>query len=316
MPITTRLGVGFALLAVLVAAGGRAAHADPVARVDLVGTAIRYNASQGQTNRTFLRHWPMGATMRYIISDVVPITSALPACRLVSPPPDTTMYCDFPVGNVTSMIVQLWDRDDLLTFDWRVPGLVQIDAGDGNDTLNMDDLHDTELVGPTIVNAGRGDDVIVTYHGDDAINGGDGVDTVSYRGRGPVHASLAAGVGGEVWRGERDTYTGVENLVGSPYGGNVLVGDARQNILWGGGSTEGDDVLIGMAGDDLLFGRHGVDHLFGGPGSDFLYGGTGADHLHGDADPDACFPGADGGTTDGCEWTIPGAVAELEPPAG
>ena len=71
---------------------------------------------------------------------------------------------------------------------------------------------------------------------------------------GPVTVNLASGVGsgGEA---QGDTYTGIENAIGS-LGGDSLVGNTFANTLQG---LEGNDVLRGGAGADVLDGGAGID---------------------------------------------------------
>ena len=87
------------------------------------------------------------------------------------------------------------------------------------------------------------------------IDGGEGVDTVSYEGSSEsVEIDLAEGnyAGGDA---EGDTIRGIENIVGS---GNddVLRGDGGDNEIEGGA---GDDILEGGAGDDVIDGGAGRD---------------------------------------------------------
>ena len=102
--------------------------------------------------------------------------------------------------------------------------------------------------------------------GADQLNGGKGSDTTSY-----AHAasgviadlSVPANNTGEALG---DTYTGIENLLGSHFN-DRLVGDGANNILTGG---DGVDVLIGNNGDDQLIGGPGADTLNGGAGKDTM----------------------------------------------
>jgi Ca2+-binding RTX toxin-like protein len=113
-----------------------------------------------------------------------------------------------------------------------------------------------------------GDDYIVGGTGADALNGGIGSDTASYfTSAAGIVASLSAGegAGGDA---EGDTYTSIENLVGSSHD-DALVGD------------DGDNSLSGLGGDDFLDGGDGDDELWGGSGNNTLKGGGGADTLIG-----------------------------------
>lgn len=59
----------------------------------------------------------------------------------------------------------------------------------------------------------------------------------------------------------------IENIEGSPKK-DVLIGDEAANILLGRG---GDDLVLGEAGDDFLVGGTGRDEIRGGRGNDRLY---------------------------------------------
>ena len=72
-----------------------------------------------------------------------------------------------------------------------------------------------------------------------------------------VTASLTTGLADVVIAGEAigDTYTGIENLIGSTFN-DTLIGDAVNNILTGG---DGNDTLEGLAGADHFAGGNGTD---------------------------------------------------------
>ena len=108
----------------------------------------------------------------------------------------------------------------------------------------------------------------------DTIDGGDGIDTVSFA---TLTSTLTTGVtlnlgGNKDMKGYLtasglggwDKIKGVENILGSSYADN-LTGDSTANILSGG---SGRDALKGGAGDDTLIGGLGSDMLTGGDGND------------------------------------------------
>ncbi|WP_395677995.1 beta strand repeat-containing protein [Inquilinus sp.] len=100
-----------------------------------------------------------------------------------------------------------------------------------------------------------GDDLLDGGAGGDALKGGNGIDTVSYANSAVgVTISLATGVvsGGDA---QGDTFNSIEQVFGSNQG-DLLIGDAGANTLWGGA---GDDVIIGRAGPDMLKGGAGND---------------------------------------------------------
>jgi Ca2+-binding RTX toxin-like protein len=126
--------------------------------------------------------------------------------------------------------------DQIFGFD--VPG-VGADDGSGHDTLM----------------GGDGADLLYGSLGDDRIDGGEGIDTVSYADApGAVDIDLrhlrqhtgAAGV---------DTLVSVENVIGGS-GGDHLRGDDGVNLLSGGG---GDDTIEGGDGSDVMSGGSGTD---------------------------------------------------------
>lgn len=131
----------------------------------------------------------------------------------------------------------------------------------GNDTLIGSDLGDT-LIG------GLGNDLLDGNGGGyDIMNGGAGVDTVSFAketgdivinlvDKGPARFTVDAV--------ERGQIQSVENLVGGS-GDDTLNGNSRANVLDGGA---GDDSLWGGAGKDLLVDSYGHDGMTGGADED------------------------------------------------
>jgi Ca2+-binding RTX toxin-like protein len=115
----------------------------------------------------------------------------------------------------------------------------------------------------------EGDDVLEGGAGADVLAGGTGArDQASHAAAAAaVKASLAApGTGTGDAAG--DSYTGIEDLGGSPFD-DTLIGDSNANQL------------IGRVGDDDLQGLGGADTLLGGAGDDVLTGGAAADRLDG-----------------------------------
>jgi Ca2+-binding RTX toxin-like protein len=116
-------------------------------------------------------------------------------------------------------------------------------SGDGNDDLAGFE----NLVGSAF------DDVVSGDAGANAMDGGGGVDTVSYAASpGPVAASLT---GGTAVGDGADRLSGFENLVGSRFA-DTLTGDTGRNSIEGG---NGNDSLTGRGGNDTLDGAAGVD---------------------------------------------------------
>ena len=78
--------------------------------------------------------------------------------------------------------------------------------------------------------------------------------------------------------------------------GEILVGDAGNNVLTGG---SGNDAILGEAGDDQLFGGQGNDILLGGQNNDQLFGEAGNDFLFGEAGNDRLEGGQGRDSLDG-----------------
>jgi hemolysin type calcium-binding protein len=150
---------------------------------------------------------------------------------------------------------------DTVDYQFASPGNVHFDLGitgpqntnvAGNDSaVNVEGIVGSQnsgtdvLVGDAgnnIFLANAGDDVIVPKGGNDNIEGGLGGDTVSYAqgSTGPVTVSLGTsapqatgGAGTDTLDDEQpfDGVPDVENLTGSPFGGDVLTGNAQPNTL-------------------------------------------------------------------------------------
>jgi Ca2+-binding RTX toxin-like protein len=144
-----------------------------------------------------------------------------------------------------------------------------IEGGDGDDLLFADSNGGgTE---EDVLFGGAGSDILVSGTGVDHFNGGSGVDAASWQESNfAVVANLATGRASS--GGVEDTFTGVENLIGSGL----------------------SDILQGNAGTNGLFGGAGADRLFGGGGSDELSGGAGNDTLDGGAGPVNTLRGGSG----------------------
>lgn len=116
--------------------------------------------------------------------------------------------------------------------------------------------------------------------GADTIDGAGGVDSIWYlTSTAAVTVDLAAhaGTGGDA---ERDTITGIENVLGTLYD-DTITGDAAANKLEGGA---GNDTIDGGDGDDVIYGAWVTDTgplgtANPGPQADELNGGAGNDTI-------------------------------------
>ena len=131
-------------------------------------------------------------------------------------------------------------------------------GGFGNDTLNGND-------GDDVLRGGVGDDIIQGGTGGDTLEGGDGIDTL-------VYADSTAAVNVNLWNrtvsgGDalNDFINGFENIRGSYYGDDTLVGDAQNNLIDGIGGAdtmngrEGNDTYVVDNSSDIVKDRSGID---------------------------------------------------------
>jgi Ca2+-binding RTX toxin-like protein len=140
-----------------------------------------------------------------------------------------------------------------------------VTGGAGSDTL----------VSIENVVASDNGDTLVSGAGDNVLDGGAGIDTVSYEGTtGAVVVNLggtAATVGSSTVGARRatgsagaDTLVSIENAIGGS-GADYILGSAAANQLQGG---DGHDTLMGGDGNDTLIGGTGDDSIDGGAGVD------------------------------------------------
>ena len=111
----------------------------------------------------------------------------------------------------------------------------------------------------------------------DTIDGGAGVDTVSYaQVDHAIGVNLLQGIG--LGSGNVDTLVSIENVTGrTPT--TAWSATSAPTLIQG---ADGRDFVDGSGGNDTLFGNGGNDVLKGNVGSDILAGGAGADTLTGD----------------------------------
>ncbi|MGO4126410.1 beta strand repeat-containing protein [Inquilinus sp. YAF38] len=126
----------------------------------------------------------------------------------------------------------------------------RLEGGGGRDNL-YGDAGDDILYDSTI---GEGFQEIM--------DGGAGTDTADFRRHFQnVYLDLENGIGGT----GSVALVSIENLVGTIFSLDTLIGDGGSNALYG---LNGDDALRGGGGDDVLRGGQGADQLDGGTGND------------------------------------------------
>jgi Ca2+-binding RTX toxin-like protein len=180
-----------------------------------------------------------------------------------------------------------------------------LDGGFGHDSLYGDEGNDRLIGGVQNdkLDGGTGDDTLDGGLGVDVLIGGAGYDTVTYAGSSAgVLVSLIDNTArnGDA---EGDTFTYIENVIGSTYadqlyghdGANAINGFGGDDTLKGFGANDalhggyGNDALLGMDGNDNLWGDNGDDILDGGAGNDVLDGGSHADTMRGRIGDDIYF---------------------------
>jgi Ca2+-binding RTX toxin-like protein len=175
-------------------------------------------------------------------------------------------------------------------------------GGSGQDPIEGgpdDDTLDGRGGTPGTLDADDGDDILESGSGTSNLVGDVGSDTVRYASAsGPVTASVDAVGVQATGGGGSDTYSGIENITGSPYS-DALTGDENNNALDGAGQTAGAGdtvhysnaaagVNVSLRGDGSHHtGSAGIDtltdleSLVGSPFDDTLEGNSGNNTLNG-----------------------------------
>jgi Ca2+-binding RTX toxin-like protein len=145
-------------------------------------------------------------------------------------------------------------------------GLIQVDGGDGNDTISIDG----RLGLGVTVNGGAGTDNVIFL----GTSAGDNI----------TSTSSTIVLGSTVLT---PTNTEARSMYGDAGNDSINLGSLSQAVsIFGDG---GDDTLTGGSGADSIVGNDGVDSLIGGAGNDTMYGGTGGDAMRGGDGNDSIF---------------------------
>lgn len=142
----------------------------------------------------------------------------------------------------------------------------EINGASGNDTLNG-------RAGNDALSGGIGDDTLNGGAGGDVLDGGSGTDQASYAGAGSGVRLDLYGQLQNAGDAAGDSFSSIENVLGSSWADTVFGNDAA-NAISGG---DGNDWLSGDRGNDSLDGGAQNDILTGGSGGDTLNGGSGQD---------------------------------------
>jgi Ca2+-binding RTX toxin-like protein len=193
-----------------------------------------------------------------------------------------------------------WTGDDSIdgglgsdTVDYtEAPAGVVVDllAGSASGGDGTDDLDGIEnVIGSSF------DDTISGDAGDNELEGGDGVDMVSYQ---LSSAAVIVDLNSGVATGDgTDLLSGFESVKGTTKA-DTIYGDGGKNKLQG---ASGNDTVNGRGGADTIGGSDGNDTLRGSDGKDEIKGGQGDDFLSGGDGKDVCKGGPGDDTIKSCE---------------
>ncbi len=163
---------------------------------------------------------------------------------------DTASYADWNSGIALDMSSSAGRFGDVYSNIENVAGTNFSDTITGDDGENLL----SGRGGDDVLDGGLGDDTLAGGAGADVLRGGAGTNTASYA---DAQSGVAVNLGGTGTGGdaEGDTYTGIQNIVGSD-SGDQLQGDDNANHIAGGG---GNDILLASGGGDSYDGGDGFD---------------------------------------------------------
>ncbi len=166
-----------------------------------------------------------------------------------------------------------------LTTNVNTGGTAHGDILSGVPNIIGSDFADT-IIGDGFANdlfGGAGDDLLAGMgYGGNHIDGGAGIDTVSYADSLQVVNVDLAITTSQGWGASGDTIVDVENLIGSAFN-DILKATVSGSTIFGG---DGNDTISGKAGSDVLLGESGNDIFYAGDGDDVIHGGSGDDLIY------------------------------------
>ena len=168
---------------------------------------------------------------------------------------------------VSKIVVNAYDGNDYVSTYSNVTRLVEINGGNGNDTL-YGSVHND------LIQGAGGTDYIYGNLGNDNLDGG--VGGVAYYFENTGSDSVFGAAGDDV-------------INASDYGSCYLSGGDGNDLVYG---WQGNDRMYGDWGNDSLYGYIGADEVYGGPGNDFMSTGDGNDLVRGGSDNDTVYAGA------------------------
>ncbi|WP_299847549.1 calcium-binding protein [uncultured Roseovarius sp.] len=189
-----------------------------------------------------------------------------------------------------------FDGDDLLNGGADADTL---GGGDGDDTLEGG-------AGDDLIKGGDGDDHFVTGAGSDTVDGGAGEDTLDYASSDAgVRIYARDGMAEEDGSGNTDSFSNVENFVGSDYADTIVTDSTTSSVESGGGDDfirflGGDETDVDTgSGNDFVLAEFGSANVELGAGNDRLLSYAAEVAVDGGADDDVIYGGTANDTIDG-----------------
>lgn len=261
----------------LVATAAVTAAASAASVLSVSGDAIRLTDPVGEANWVSV-NWGNNPSATPTITDHAGVV-ATPPCF------DITSMSDFacPTPGRPSFVVELGDGDDVgQSINSMAAGTrTELRGGPGNDKLESG-------AGSDVLDGGLGDDELRPNgdkpSGGNVVRGGPGEDHLILAGvLAPRLSVTLDDRANDGIPGARDDYASdIENVTGSSYARNTIVGTDGPNVIVGGDQA---DRITGGGGRDDLSGRGGGDTIdaLDGSGGDRVSCGEGADVVGADS---------------------------------
>jgi Ca2+-binding RTX toxin-like protein len=312
-------------------------HAEPQAfaptlEVDLAGgsgvlTAVVEWGIRLQNEATIQMHVSFAEGAWIVDEQGVPIVAG-EGCALAGP---ETARC--PIATVpTGLFLNGSGGADTIVVEPSVPatasativgglGVDELVGGAGDDSIDANAVFlaeatpgdvvrggpgDDALTGGTVLDGEGGSDLLISQPCGESVDGGPGIDSVSFARMGQGVEAMLGGTAGFA--------AGPDLVAACPAGptgpSGTQISESVENIE----GSAFDDVLSGDSGPNMILGRGGDDTIHGGAGTDFMVGGLGIDSIFGDAGADRLYA-RDGGPDKAidCGSGSPGDVALADP---
>ena len=175
---------------------------------------------------------------------------------------------DILVGGAGNDTLRGGNGSDTISYIIDTAGIkVSLRQATGTDGWGNTDIYDSieNILGSSF------DDTIEGNSGNNILNGGAGIDTITFENAiAGVNVNLAITTVQNTGNDGQDIITNFENLIGTNFA-DTLLGDTNTNIING---LSGNDVIDGNTGNDTLYGGEGNDRFIIkiGDGNDVING--------------------------------------------